>query len=519
MRVPIAAVVCPGWWLLASCSAVDPIAVLRDGLRGDRAQVVLSRAESVLPAPPVEPRLEPAAPQGPSRPGAGQTTGAALPVADAPDPVLVAVAAQVTVYRSPSAKARIIGYLRRGAVVSRSPEPAGNDGCAGGFYAISPDGFVCSGPAASTDPDHPLSRVASRRAERDAVLPYVYARARVPSVPVYARVPAAEEIARVEPTYSRSAAREAARAFDGNPFDPTPPFLSGFGPSLRSLGVRRTQAEALVKSAVARSGFALVTLFDTGERQYGLTADLTVVPLDAIAPIEPSRFHGLVLAPDQKLPVAFQRSRSAALYSGDPRTTGLRFERRLEFREAFVLSGETARVGKVSYVQTASGEWMTDRDLLRVEPDREMPPWAASGARWIDVSIEHQTLIAYEGTRPVFVTLVSTGSDGAKDPATTRSTVRGEFRIHTKHVTATMDSDEIGDEYELRDVPYVQYFKEGYAFHAVYWHDGFGAPRSHGCVNLSPRDARWLFSFTDPKVPTSWHSALESRGTRVVIHE
>jgi lipoprotein-anchoring transpeptidase ErfK/SrfK len=62
----------------------------------------------------------------------------------------------------------------------------------------------------------------------------------------------------------------------------------------------------------------------------------------------------------------------------------------------------------------------------------------------------------------------------------------------------------------------VQYFERGYALHAAYWHDGFGAPRSHGCINLSPPDARWLFQFTDPPVPEKWHGALAVRGATLV---
>ncbi|MFO0571156.1 MAG: L,D-transpeptidase [Polyangiaceae bacterium] len=63
------------------------------------------------------------------------------------------------------------------------------------------------------------------------------------------------------------------------------------------------------------------------------------------------------------------------------------------------------------------------------------------------MSILKQALIAYEGTKPVYVTLVSTGADGLGDPKETHSTVRGQFLIHTKHVTATMSGDELGDEF------------------------------------------------------------------------
>jgi lipoprotein-anchoring transpeptidase ErfK/SrfK len=102
------------------------------------------------------------------------------------------------------------------------------------------------------------------------------------------------------------------------------------------------------------------------------------------------------------------------------------------------------------------------------------------------------------------------------DPKETHSTLRGQFLIHTKHVSVTMDSEAEGDEFDLRDVPYVQYFQEGYALHAAFWHDSFGQPYSHGCVNLSPLDARALFHMTDPPVPQSWHAALSLRGGTLV---
>jgi lipoprotein-anchoring transpeptidase ErfK/SrfK len=119
----------------------------------------------------------------------------------------------------------------------------------------------------------------------------------------------------------------------------------------------------------------------------------------------------------------------------------------------------------------------------------------------------------------VYVTLVSTGADGLGDPEKTHSTKLGVFLIHTKHVTVTMDNDAAGDEFDLRDVPFVQYFTQGYALHGAYWHDEFGTPRSHGCVNLAPTDAAWLFGFTTPDVPEGWHAALSlDHGTLVHTH-
>jgi hypothetical protein len=245
-----------------------------------------------------------------------------------------------------------------------------------------------------------------------------------------------------------------------------------------------------------------------------VTTDLTLVPLGGVTPVAPSRLHGLVLDDTLTLPVAFVKHATAWLYRGDA-TRGLTPERKLERRQAVPLGEGRLRSGGSVWLQTRTGEWLREA-AVRVVTRR--PEAGLPGGKWIDVSIEQQTLVAYEGDKPVFVTLVSTGLDGMGDPATTRATVRGRYRIHTKHVTATMDSDEAGDEYDLRDVPYVQYFTQGYALHAAYWHDAFGTPKSHGCVNLTPSDARFLFHWTDPPVPQGWHAALSlHQGTLIEI--
>lgn len=146
-----------------------------------------------------------------------------------------------------------------------------------------------------------------------------------------------------------------------------------------------------------------------------------------------------------------------------------------------------------------------------------MPKWGKNGEKWIDISISKQVLVAYEGEKPVFATLVSTGEDGLAEGE--RATKKGIFRVHTKYASVTMDSDEVGEEFELRDVPYVQYFEGGYALHGAYWHDTFGTPKSHGCINLSPEDARRLFYFTEPQLPRDWHGvARPLTGTVVFVH-
>jgi lipoprotein-anchoring transpeptidase ErfK/SrfK len=171
------------------------------------------------------------------------------------------------------------------------------------------------------------------------------------------------------------------------------------------------------------------------------------------------------------------------------------------------------------YYETKEGLWLSERYVSRVAGTARMPKWANDGERWIDVSIRKQVLVAYDGTQAVYATLVSSGETGLDDPETSKSTARGIFRIFAKHLTTTMSSKVVGEEFELKDIPYVQYFEDGYALHAAYWHDDFGTPRSHGCINLSPEDARWLFQWTEPQLPAGWHGVRQAlRGSVVYVH-
>ena len=135
---------------------------------------------------------------------------------------------------------------------------------------------------------------------------------------------------------------------------------------------------------------------------------------------------------------------------------------------------------------------------------------SASGGKWIDVDLTHQRLTAYQGNTPVFEALISTGLPNTP-------TVIGQFRIYWK----LMATDMTGPGYHLPDVPYTMYFHGGYALHGTYWHNNFGQPMSHGCVNLRTEDAQWLFDWADPTLPTEARQVRSSDtkpGTLVIVH-
>lgn len=104
------------------------------------------------------------------------------------------------------------------------------------------------------------------------------------------------------------------------------------------------------------------------------------------------------------------------------------------------------------------------------------------GARWIDVNLSTQSVYAYEGDTVVNSFIVSTGTS-------LTPTVTGRYKIWIKFVSTDMS----GPGYYLPDVPYAMYFYKGYGLHGTYWHNNFGTPMSHGCVNLRTADAEWLY--------------------------
>ena len=99
--------------------------------------------------------------------------------------------------------------------------------------------------------------------------------------------------------------------------------------------------------------------------------------------------------------------------------------------------------------------------------------------------------MAYEGDKPVYTALVATGLPGTP-------TVQGIFRTWWRLESRRMAGGSGAGYYYLEEVTWTCYFHGGYALHTAYWHDAFGRPRSHGCVNLSPYDAWWLFQWSAP---------------------
>jgi len=135
--------------------------------------------------------------------------------------------------------------------------------------------------------------------------------------------------------------------------------------------------------------------------------------------------------------------------------------------------------------------------------------------RWIRVDLSEQIVVAYEGKKPVRAFVVSSGLPGTP-------TVTGEFHIRAKVVEQVMAGGVGSGYYYLPGVRWVQYFYEDYSFHGTYWHNNFGRPMSHGCLNMTNADAKWLFDWAGPTWDgeSIWYkSNPENPGTLVIITE
>jgi hypothetical protein len=485
--------------------------------------------------------------------------GANVPVPPEDGPKLAPTALVVPVLAAPARGAPAIGYLRLGAKVARSADFVGRNGCADGWYAVRPAGFVCANDGATIKLDHPLVRAIDVEPNRSRPMPYNYAFVRA-IAPNYLRVPNKDEQfkyeARLErhlrswtklskqwddldvgandvPLDARGLAAadipehavplDASHRFGGDGNDTVPWWLAG-GRKIPNVSSFKAPPYAVMADRIKRhAGVALVGTFvagaDAQSRRFAVTTDVRLLPADKLKADSGSPFHGADLH-GVGLPVAFVYAEDATEW--DASGASLEPGAHLRRRELIPLTGKVRMARGARFVETKSGHWVRSEDVRTVAKPTDLPWFAKGATKWVDVSILSQTLVLWEGATPVYATLVSTGKDGLGDPKTTHSTPTGLFRIYQKHVTTTMDSDMADHEFELRDVPWVMYFNGGYALHGAYWHDGFGKARSHGCVNLSPIDARYVFFWTDPGVPEHWHAAYSGQsfgnGTLVNIH-
>ncbi|MCB9601807.1 MAG: L,D-transpeptidase [Sandaracinus sp.] len=455
-------------WLLPTSGAL---------LIGLVAAVVVARSDTLpetlgrtteLPAPP------PAAPDEAPLPveqvvlRAPEVPARATPLPyEVPTSELVATAyyLDAPIFDHPGREPEVMGLLRRGRALEVT-ERAYGAGCpeGGAWYRLAAGGYACTKLGFFVT-SSPVER-AQRHVSPDTHLPYRYAAVRrgIGALRLHRR-PHADERAKLD----------ALRA------DP-----EAEKPEVVDL---RMEGDYFVAIDDEEDGWVR-----TVRGRYLRAADLDETPT--------SRLVGSTLG-ELRLPLAFVYGEMRPLHRIEEGVVN-------EVGEAEPYARFTVRarpeVSGARYVANDEGLALL-RDHVRVARRITRPERVPPGARWIHVDLGEQTLVAYEGDRPVYATLVATGREGYETP-------RGTFRIREKHVGATMrGEDPVDGPYEVEEVPWTQYYWRSYAIHGAYWHDGFGQVRSHGCTNLAPADARHLFGWTSPKFPDGWHARRLRPGT------
>jgi lipoprotein-anchoring transpeptidase ErfK/SrfK len=501
--------------------------------------------------PPSTPTTTPATssptrpPTAPEDAGTVETSVAAVDAAadvvDAapPPPRIGSVSHYTWVYKRPNRNAQPIGYVRPGTEVDlQSTEAVAGSGCRSGrWMSIKPTGFVCNDATTTLDLDTPLYQaLADVVRGRDDVLPYRYAYST--GAPMYGRIPTEEEIVKAERGFfpvdqlprdgkPRTTYEELA-AFDvlaGR--DPLPSFASPELPRMRGY------ATGLVRKTIpSGSLLSFNRAIEGNGRTYLLSTDLTLVPADRVRPFRETKFHGVAIGGEVQLPIAWTRSVARNKYrklaDGSFEVTSDTWPP----RTVLGLTGRRETHKGRAYLETReAGVFIREVDASVVEATTTLPSSVREDDKWIEFSARKGTFTLYEGRKAVYSTLASPGRGGGA-PSSRMSveelvdkayTPLGIYRVtfKTRATTMTPEGSPNPKKHWIQDVPYTQYFRRPFAIHTAYWHEDFGMPKSGGCINLAPVDARYVFGWTDPPMPAQWSGVSSSKemglGTTVVL--
>jgi len=158
--------------------------------------------------------------------------------------------------------------------------------------------------------------------------------------------------------------------------------------------------------------------------------------------------------------------------------------------------------------------YLVQAENLRWIPPQEFEPISPDiFDKVVEVNLATQRVVAYENGLPVFVTHTSTGYGRTATPL-------GEFTVERKQPSRHMANPLESGAYDLPGVPWVCFiYWTGISLHGTYWHNNYGRPQSHGCINLTPEAAKWIYRWTIPYVPPDKNYVGADQGTRVIVHE
>ena len=399
------------------------------------------------------------------------------------------------IFKAPGKQAKIVGHARRGAVLPVARRLRGG-GCKGGtWYELSTGGAVCTSRGFTVGVQPSVPNVYIRLPDERRPLFFSYARQKERGTPRLYRFPMPREEEEI------AAARGRGKGEEGKEGKGTG---EGEGKGTET-GTGATSLPEVVERLMDGAFLlALDRVEVAGERRYFRTVRGRYIQEARLTRFPLYPMHGELLGKEMALPLAFVWGEERPLVrveAGKITHCG-----KAPKHARFMVTGEQT-VDKEPLLLGADGVAL-NREHARVARKIQRPEGIEPGERWIHVNLSQQTLVAYEGDRPVFATLVSSGKEGYEPPL-------GIFPIFAKYVSATMNAtDAIDGFYEVEEVPWTMYYWESFALHGAYWHNDFGKPKSHGCTNLAPPDARWLYHWSSPRVPNGWH-ASRGKGTKV----
>lgn len=489
------------------------------------------------------PSPTPSSPPAPTRgtePGRELRPGAAEPVAnaaEAPDagvqtpepepPKLYAIDRVAWVYDQPNRKSRKLGYIGVGmGVVLRESSPLPRvDGCPRGFYAVEPRGFVCGNRMVTDDPQHPTV-VALHAHARPSGGSYPFRYGLSLGAPMYNKLPDAETHRVVMMRYpAPRKLADWARYFEDLAVEepdievkPVPEFLrnGSASPNATSGYVRRTLPHG--------SMIAFTQMFEHEGRRWLLADDLSVVPAERVRVYRQTAFRGVAINERHEFPFGWICGGDRPRYERGADGKIVATPDLMKHHELVRLTDETEGKGKHRFRRLRDGGWVRADHVCEVKGTSRMPEGVTDDGRWLYLSTLEQTLVAYEGLKPVYATLHASGRGGVhrgKGDVRNYTTPVGGFHVNWKERFATFSPDPgAPTTFWITNVMFVQFFEQPYALHGAYWHERFGVPTSAGCPNLSPHDAEWLFTFTQPSLPDGWQAIGPARGesgTLVVV--
>ena len=421
-----------------------------------------------------------------------------------------------------------LGYLRKGQTVAVKPQMIKKSNCGEGWFELVDGGFIC-GKFATLDMSNKELKNAPHAPLTDSPLPYAYGLNLTNGTPLYRRMPLLKERAEHEKALQVGKGERPAAVADEN--GEIPWYMKDHKGQRPQISFDELKGEGLVVMRMVRGFYlALDTEVSGTKAKFWRTTNGLLTPADHILVHKTkTEFEGVRIGSEgekRTLPLAFVLGTHAFKFTlnEDPNAEK-KFKRGADKSERFTvveLTGKKVAWEDKPYYETKEGWYMRGLDGTRTNPG---PPPAdlLPGEKWIDVNVSTQTLVAFEGDKPVYATLISSGRHNDEDKSKDHRTKQGSFRIREKHIAATMDDDGAADgTYLIQDVPWIMYFEGSFALHGAFWHASFGHERSHGCVNLQPFDAKNIFAWAGPHLPEGWHGVRATEknpGTRVIVHE